>query len=153
MLPQVDIYVGELSPFGESLSFAMGSSRSNASGNRIFRHSKPNGGPTFGVVAETNGGEDANHAEDDETQVSEEGWLSLVVMTRGNSVQNINSERWAYWKDSTGQGCAAQERSCATLRTSSSRLERLDDRFNEKLRQPWRISDSDGLRGVCHTFE
>lgn len=69
VLPQVDIYVGELSPFGASLNFTDGSSRSNASGKRIYRHSKPNGGPTFGVVDESSGDEDPNHVERDEVQV------------------------------------------------------------------------------------
>eukprot|EP00752_Nemacystus_decipiens_P007665 g6853.t1 len=41
VLPQVDIYVGNLSPFGESLNFAIGSSRSNASGKRIYRFEDP----------------------------------------------------------------------------------------------------------------
>lgn len=73
VLPQVDLYIGDLSPFGESLNFTAGSSRSNASGLRIYRHSKPNGGPTFGVVDESNGDEDQDHVERDEVQVSELG--------------------------------------------------------------------------------
>lgn len=80
VLPQVDIYVGDLSPFGESLNFTIGSSRSNASGNRMFRHSKPNGGPTFGVADEPIGDEDANHDERDEVQASEWVGINLVVI-------------------------------------------------------------------------
>lgn len=71
ILPQVDIYIGELSPFGESLKFTTGSSRSNASGKQIFRYSEPNGGPTFGVVKESNRDEDSSHVEREEVQVRE----------------------------------------------------------------------------------
>lgn len=70
VLPQVDIYVGDLSPFGVSLSFTTCSSRSNASGKRVYRHSKPNGGPTFGVVDESSRSEDPKLVERDEVQVS-----------------------------------------------------------------------------------
>lgn len=69
VLPQVDIYIGELSPFGASISFTACSSRSNASGRRIYRHSKPNGGPTFGVVDESTEEDEETHAERDEVQV------------------------------------------------------------------------------------
>ena len=73
VLPQVDIYVGNLSPFGESLHFTIGSSRSNASGKRIYRYSKPNGGPTFGAVDESNRDEDQSRSERDEVQVGPVG--------------------------------------------------------------------------------
>lgn len=68
MLPQVDIYIGELSPFGATLKFILTSSRSSASGQRIHRHSKPNGGPEFGVVDESTGDDDSNHVERGEVQ-------------------------------------------------------------------------------------
>lgn len=83
VLPQVDIYVGDLSPFGVSLNFTTCSSRSNASGKRVHRYSKPNGGPTFGVVDEPNKGEDPDHGERDEVQVSAWGWLNQFC--RGKS--------------------------------------------------------------------
>ena len=69
VLPQVDIYIGELSPFGASINFTAGSSRSNAVGKCIFRHSKRNGGATFGVVDEPADGDEGTCDEQDEVQV------------------------------------------------------------------------------------
>lgn len=69
VLPQVDIYIGELSPFGATLTFTTCSSRSNASGRRIHRHSKPNGGSTFGVEEDSDAEDDANHGGKREVQV------------------------------------------------------------------------------------
>ncbi len=69
VLPQVDIYIGELSPFGASISFTTSSSRSNASGRSTYRHSKPNGGPTFGVVDESTAEDEQTHVEREEVQV------------------------------------------------------------------------------------
>lgn len=69
MLPQVDIYIGELSPFGAALNFTVGSSRSNACGQRTYRHSKPNGGPEFGVVEESNPDDDSKYVERGDVQV------------------------------------------------------------------------------------
>lgn len=69
VMPQVDIYVGQLSPFGNSVKFATASSRSNASGRCIHRHSKPNGGPTFGVVEDSGAEDDSQDVEKDEVQV------------------------------------------------------------------------------------
>lgn len=88
VLPQVDIYVGELSPFSEALNFTISSSRSNASGKRIHRHSKPNGGPTFRALDKSNGDEDSNSAEQAEVQVRAWGWLT------DSTKVDSNAEKW-----------------------------------------------------------
>lgn len=49
-LPQVDIYVGLLESFASSLHIVQASSRSIATGRRVYRHSKPNAGDAFGVA-------------------------------------------------------------------------------------------------------
>ena len=63
-LPQVDIYIGMLSPFSASLNFTVATTRSNATGGRLYRHSEPNGGPRFGSAK--------HRFHRDEVQVQEE---------------------------------------------------------------------------------
>lgn len=68
-LPQVDIYVGLLTPFASSLYVCDGSSRSKAAGRRLYRHSEPNGGAAFGVSDDAADEEDSGPLHREEAQV------------------------------------------------------------------------------------
>lgn len=87
VLPQVDIYVGELSPYGAALNFTTCSSRSNASGRRIHRHSKANGGSTFGVEEDSDVEEGSSDEERKEVQVTHRpGFLASRTLECGMGV-------------------------------------------------------------------
>ncbi|CAM9191404.1 unnamed protein product, partial [Ectocarpus sp. 13 AM-2016] len=104
VMPQVDIYVGELSPFGSSVRFATASSRSNASGRFIHRHSTPNGGPTFGVVEGPGAEEDSQDVEKDEVQSPSWDAIDNCTTVVIPGVYSRDSSRLHFFSDPMQQG-------------------------------------------------
>ncbi|CAM9127974.1 unnamed protein product, partial [Hapterophycus canaliculatus] len=104
VLPQVDIYIGELSPFGATLNFTNCSSRSNASGRRIHRHSKPNGGSNFGVEQDSDVEDDANHGEHQELQTPSWDVVDTCEKAVVPGVYSRDSSRLHFFSDPLQQG-------------------------------------------------